>query len=99
MSVTGGPNPKIRRMGLQPPKSGNLQGRLREDQGLQAAESESSDTIGEHSSASERSEENKEEEEGSSSALSSEDEDGDSEPEDCSSSSSPSGDSSDLDSN
>ena len=81
MSVTGGPNPKVRRMGLQSPSSGNLQGRLREDQGLQAAESESSNTIGEHSPASRRSEEIEEEEEGSS-APSSEDEDGDSELED-----------------
>ncbi|KAF4008724.1 hypothetical protein G4228_020515 [Cervus hanglu yarkandensis] len=98
MSVTGGPNPKIRRVDLQSPSSGNLQGRLREDPGLQAAESESSDTTGEHSSASGRSEENEEEEEGSSSAPSSEDEDGDSEPEERSSSSSSSGDSSDSDS-
>ena len=83
MSVMEGLNPKIRRMGLQPPSLGNLQGRLREDPGLQAAESESSDTFGEHYSASGRSEENEEEEEGShSSAPSSEDEDGDSEPED-----------------
>ena len=100
MSVTGGPNPKIRRMGLQSPSSGNLQGRLREDPGLQAAELASSDTTGEHSPASGRSEENEEEEEGSrSSAPSSEDEDGDSEPEDRGSSSSSSGDSSDSDSN
>ena len=99
MSVTGGPNPKIRRMGLQSPSSGNLQGRLREDPGLQAAELASSDTTGEHS-ASGRSEENEEEEEGShSSAPSSEDEDGDSEPEDHGSSSLSSGDSSDSDSN
>ena len=76
MSVTGNPNPKIRRMDLQSPSSGNLQGRLREDQGLQAAESESSNTIGEHPPASRRSEENEEEEEGSS-APSSEDEDED----------------------
>ncbi|CAI9166653.1 unnamed protein product [Rangifer tarandus platyrhynchus] len=99
MRVTGGPNPKIRRMDLQSPSSGNPQGRFREDLGLQAAELASSDTIGEHSPASTRSEENEEEEEGSSSAPSSEDEDGDSEPEDCSSSSSSSGDSSDSDSN
>ncbi|KAB0355972.1 hypothetical protein FD754_000128 [Muntiacus muntjak] len=98
MSVTGGPNPKIRRMDLQSPSSGNLQGRLGEDQGLQAAESESSDTTGEHSPASRRSEENEEEEEGSFSAPSSEDEDGDSEPEDHGSSSSSSGNSSDSDS-
>ena len=94
MSVTGGPNPKIRRMGLQYPSSGNLQGKLREDPGLQSAELALSDTIGEHSPASGRSEENEEEEEGISSAPSSEDEDGDSEPEDHSSSSSSSGDSS-----
>ncbi|CAI9166647.1 unnamed protein product [Rangifer tarandus platyrhynchus] len=99
MSVKGSPNPKIRRIGLQSPSSGNFQGRLREDQGLQAAESESSDTIGEHSPASWRSKENEEEEEGSSSAPSSEDEDGESEPEEHSSSSSSSGDSSDSDSN
>ncbi|XP_052518327.1 upstream-binding factor 1-like protein 1 [Budorcas taxicolor] len=100
MSMMGGPNPKIRRMGLQSPSSDNLQGRLREDPGLQAAELASSDTTGEHSPASGRSEENeKEEEEGSrSSAPSSEDEDGDSELEDTSSSSSSSGDSSDSDS-
>ncbi|XP_040112476.1 upstream-binding factor 1-like protein 1 [Oryx dammah] len=99
MSMMGGPNPKIRRMSLQSPSSGNLQGRLREDPGLQAAESESSDMIGEHS-ASGRSEENEEEEEGSlSSAPSSEDEDGDSELEDNDSSSSSSGNSSDSDSN
>ena len=60
MSMTGGPNPKIRRMSLQSPSSGNLQGRLREDQGLQASESESSDMIGEHSLPSGRSEENEE---------------------------------------
>ncbi|MXR00014.1 hypothetical protein E5288_WYG000721 [Bos mutus] len=100
MSVTGGPNPKIRRMGLQSPSSGNLQGRLREDLGLQAAELTSSDTTGEHSSASGISEGNEEEEEGSrSSAPSSENEDGDSEPEDRDSSSSSSVDSSDSDSN
>ncbi|MXQ99390.1 hypothetical protein E5288_WYG013500 [Bos mutus] len=100
MSVMGGPNPKIRRMGLQSPSSRNLQGRLREDLGLQAAELASSDTTGEHSPASGRSEGNEEEEEGSrSSAPSSEDEDGDSEAEDHSSSSSSSGDSSDSDSN
>ncbi|XP_068833497.1 upstream-binding factor 1-like protein 1 [Capricornis sumatraensis] len=60
MSMTGGLNPKIRRMGLQSPSSGNLQERLREDQGLQASKSESSDMIGEHSPASGRSEENEE---------------------------------------
>ena len=98
MSVTGDPNPKIRRMDLQSPSSGTPQGRLREDPGLQAAELASSDPIGEHSPASGRSEENEEEEEGSSSAPSSEDEDGGSEPEDCSSTSSSSGDSSDSDS-
>ena len=98
MSVTGGPNPKIRRMDLQSSSSGNLQEIHREDPELQAAELASSDTIGEHSPASGRSEENEEEEEGSSSAPSSEDEDGDSEPEDCSSTSSSSGDSSDSDS-
>ena len=38
MSVTGGPNPKTSRMGLQSPSSRNLQGRLREDLGLQAPE-------------------------------------------------------------
>ena len=65
MSVKGGPNPKIRRMSLQSPSSGNLQGRLGEEQGLQAAESESSDMTGEHSPASGRSEENEEEAEGS----------------------------------
>ncbi|OWK17429.1 hypothetical protein Celaphus_00013616 [Cervus elaphus hippelaphus] len=86
-------------MELQSPSSGNLQGRLREDPGLQAAELALSDMIGEHSPASGRSEENEEEEEGSSSAPSSEDEDGDSEPEDRSSSSSSSGNSSDSDSN
>ena len=95
MSVMGGPNPKIRRMDLQSPSSGNLQGKLREDPGLQSAELALSDTIGEHSPASGRSEENEEEEEGSrSSAPNSEDEDGDSEPEDHSSNSSSSGDSS-----
>ena len=100
MSVMGDPNPKIRRMGLQSPSSGNLQGRLREDPGLQAAELASSDMIREYSPASGRSEENEEEEEGSrSSAPSSEDEDGDSEPEDHGSSSSSSADSSDWDSN
>ena len=100
MSMMGGPNPKIRKMDLQSPSSGNLQGRLREDLGLQAAELTSSDTTGEHSSASGISEGNEEEEEGSrSSAPSSEDEDGDSEVEDHSSSSSSSGDSSDSDSN
>ncbi|XP_055270881.1 upstream-binding factor 1-like protein 1 [Moschus berezovskii] len=98
MSVMGGPNSKIRRMGLQSPSSGNLQGRLRGDHQLQAAESESSDMTGEHSPASGRSEENEEEEEGNSSAPSSEDEDGDSDLEDRSSSSSSSGDSSDSDS-
>ncbi|KAG5196193.1 hypothetical protein JEQ12_010879 [Ovis aries] len=99
MKVTGDPNPKIRRMSLQSPSSGNLQGRLREDPGLQAAELASSDMTGEHSPASGRSEENEKEEEGSrSSAPSSEDEDGDSELEDTSSSSSSSGDSSDSDS-
>ena len=100
MSVTGGPNPKIRRMDLQSPSSGNLQGRLREDPGLQAAELASSDMTGEHSPASGRSEENEEEEKGSCwSAPSSEDEDGYSEAEDHGSSSSSSGDSSALDSN
>ena len=59
-SMTGAPNPKIRRMGLQSPSSGNLKGRLREDLGLQSEESETSDTIGEHSPASGRSEENEE---------------------------------------
>ena len=99
MSVKGGPNPKIRRMSLQSPSSGNLQGRLGEEQGLQAAESESSDMTGEHSPASGRSEENEEEEKGSCwSAPSSEDEDGDSEPEEHGSSSSSSRDSSDSDS-
>ena len=98
MKVTGGPNPKIRRMGLQSPSSGNLQGRLREDPGLQATELASSDMTGEHSPASGRSEENEDEEEGSS-APSTEEEDGDSEPEDHGSSSSSSGDSSDSDSN
>ncbi|KAI4552989.1 hypothetical protein MJT46_016283 [Ovis ammon polii x Ovis aries] len=95
MSMMRGPNPKIRRMSLQSASSDNLQGRLREDQGLQASESESSDMTGEHSPASGRSEEN---EEGSSSAPSSEDEDGDSELEDRASSSS-SGDFSDSDTN
>ena len=52
MSVTGDPNPKIRRMDLQSPSSGTPQGRLREDLGLQAAELASSDMIGEHSPAS-----------------------------------------------
>ena len=100
ISMRGVPNPKIRRMGLQSPSSGNLQGRLREDPGLQAAELASSDTTGEHSPASGRSEENKEEEaDSSSSAPSTEDEDGDSEPEDRGSSSSSSGNSSDSDSN
>ena len=94
--MTGAPNPKNRRMGLQSPSSGNLKGRLREDLGLQSEESETSDTIGEHSPASGRSEENKEEEaDSSSSAPSTEDEDGDSELEDSSSSSLSSGDSSD----
>ena len=60
MSMMGGPNPKIRRMGLQSPSSGNLQGRFREDPVLQAAELASSDTTGEHSPASGRSEENEE---------------------------------------
>ena len=100
MSMMGSPNPKIRRMGLQSPSSGNLQGRLREDPGLQAAELASSDMIREYSPASGRSEEKEEEEEGShSSAPSSEDEDGDSEPENHGSSSLSSGDSSDSDSN
>ena len=58
MSMMRGPNPKIRRMGLQSLSSGNLQGRLREDPGLQASESESSDMTGEHSLPSGRSEEN-----------------------------------------
>ena len=99
MSVMGGPNPKIRKMDLQSPSSGNLQGRLSEDLGLQAAELESSDTIREHSPASGRSEENEEEDEGShSSGPSSEDEDGHSELEDHSSSSWSSGDSSDSNS-
>ncbi|KAJ1065901.1 hypothetical protein K5549_012889 [Capra hircus] len=98
MSMMRGPNPKIRRMGLQSPSSGNLQGRLREDPGLQAAELASSDTTGEHSPASGRSEENEKEEEEGSSAPSTEDEDGDSEQGDTSSSSSSSGDSSDSDS-
>ena len=98
MKVTGDPNPKIRRMRLQSPSSRNLQGRLRENPGFQAAESESSDMTGEHSPASGRSEENEDEEEGSS-APSTEEEDGDSEPEDHGSSSSSSGDSSDSDSN
>ena len=98
MSMMRGPNPKIRRMGLQSPSSGNLQGRLREDPGLQAAELASSDMTGEHSPASGRSEENEKEEEEGSSAPSTEDEDGDSEQGDTSSSSSSSGDSSDSDS-
>ena len=98
MSMMRGPNPKIRRMGLQSPSSGNLQGRLREDPGLQVAELASSDTTGEHSPASGRSEENEKEEEEGSSAPSTEDEDGDSEQGDTSSSSSSSGDSSDSDS-
>ena len=98
MSMMGGPNPKIRRMGLQSPSSGNLQGRLREDLGLQATELASSDMTGEHSPASGRSEENEKEEEEGSSAPSTEDEDGDSEQGDTSSSSSSSGDSSDSDS-
>ena len=98
MSMMGGPNPKIRRMGLQSPSSDNLQGRLREDPGLQAAELASSDMTGEHSPASGRSEENEKEEEEGSSAPSTEDEDGDSEQGDTSSSSSSSGDSSDSDS-
>ena len=38
MSVTGGLNPNTSRMGLQSPSSRNLQGRLREDPGLQAPE-------------------------------------------------------------
>ena len=45
MSMMGGLNPKIRRMGLQSPSSGNLQGRLREDQGLQVAELALSDMM------------------------------------------------------
>ena len=98
MSMMGGPNPKIRRMGLQSPSSDNLQGRLREDPGLQATELASSDMTGEHSPASGRSEENEKEEEEGSSAPSTEDEDGDSEQGDTSSSSSSSGDSSDSDS-
>ena len=99
MSMMGGPNPKIRKMDLQSPSSGNLQGRLSEDLGLQAAELESSDTIREHSPASGGSEENEEEDEGShSSGPSSEDEDGHSELEDHSSSSWSSGDSSDSNS-
>ncbi|XP_061261883.1 upstream-binding factor 1-like protein 1 [Bos javanicus] len=100
MSVTGRPNSKIRRISLQSPSKWNLQGRLREDPGLQAAELASSDRIREYSPASGKSEENEEEEEGNCcSAPSSEDEDGDSEPEDHSSSSWSSGDSSDSDSN
>ena len=100
MSVTGRPNSKIRRISLQSPSKWNLQGRLREDPGLQAAELSSSDMIREYSPASGKSEENEEEEEGNCcSGPSSEDEDGDSEPEDHSSSSWSSGDSSDLDSN
>ncbi|KAI4552996.1 hypothetical protein MJT46_016290 [Ovis ammon polii x Ovis aries] len=98
ISMTGGLNPKIRRMSLQSASSGNLQGRLREDAVLQIAELVSSDTTREHSPASWKSEENVEEPEGShSSAPSSEDEDGDSEPEDRGSSSSSLGDSSDSD--
>ena len=98
--MTGGPNPKIRRMSLQSPSSGNLQGRLGEEQGLQAAESESSDMTGEHSPTSGRSEEHEEEEEGSRcSAPSTEDADGHSEPEDHGCSSSSSGDSCDSDFN
>ena len=45
VSMTGGLNLKIRRMGLQSPSSGNLKGRLREDQGLQAAELALSDMM------------------------------------------------------
>ncbi|XP_058939911.1 upstream-binding factor 1-like protein 1 [Kogia breviceps] len=59
MSMTRGPNPKVRRMDLQFPSSGNLQGGPELEQGLQAPEIESSNTIGEHSPASGRSEENK----------------------------------------
>uniref|UniRef100_A0A8C6CZQ5 HMG box domain-containing protein n=1 Tax=Moschus moschiferus TaxID=68415 RepID=A0A8C6CZQ5_MOSMO len=78
MSMMGGLNPKIQRMSPQSPSSGNLQGRLREDQGLQTAELASSDTIGEHSPASGRSEGNEEDAEedaSNSSAQCREDED------------------------
>ncbi|XP_057605419.1 upstream-binding factor 1-like protein 1 [Hippopotamus amphibius kiboko] len=99
MSVTGDPNPKVRRMDLQSPSLGNLQGGLEMEQGPQDPETESSDKIGEHSPASWRSEENKEEEEGSNpSDHSSGDEEDDCESEDSDSSSSSSGDSSDSDS-
>lgn len=62
MNMMGDPNPKIRRMDLQSPSSGNLQGGLRLGQGLQAPETELSDMIGEYFPASGRSEENKEDE-------------------------------------
>ncbi|XP_059934675.1 upstream-binding factor 1-like protein 1 [Mesoplodon densirostris] len=100
MSVTRGPNPKVRRMDLQFPSSGNLQGGPELEQGLQPPEIESPNTIGEHSPASGRSEENEGEEEGSDSSDHSRgDEDEDCESEDSGSSSSTSGDSSDSDSN
>ncbi|KAB0406547.1 hypothetical protein E2I00_016130 [Balaenoptera physalus] len=103
MSMTRGPNPKVRRMDLQFPSSGNLQGGPGLEQGLQSPEVESSNTIGEHSPASGRSEENEkdeEEEEGSNSSdHSSGNEDENCESEDSGSSSSTSGNSSDSDSN
>ena len=76
MSMPGGPDPKIRKMDLQSPSAGNLQGGLGGDQGLR--ETESSDTIGENvSQASEEQKDLKEREEGRNSSDSNRDEDED----------------------
>ncbi|XP_010977777.3 upstream-binding factor 1-like protein 1 [Camelus dromedarius] len=92
MIPPGGPSSKSRRKDLQSPSAENGQEGLGEDQELQAQETESSDSRGENSHDSWRSEENKEdgeEEEGSNSSdHSSGDEDEDSEVDICGSNSS-----------
>ncbi|XP_036114210.1 upstream-binding factor 1-like protein 1 [Molossus molossus] len=100
MIMNGGPDPKILRTEVQSPSARTLQEGLAQEQGLQAPETESPETIGDHSHASCVSEENKddgEKAEGSSSSDSSSG-DEDEESEGSSSSSCSSSDTSDSDS-
>nr|XP_019595128.1 PREDICTED: upstream-binding factor 1-like protein 1 [Rhinolophus sinicus] len=96
MNVNGGPDPKLSRTDLQAPSVRSLQEGLGQEPVLQAPETESSETIGNHSHVSRGSEEDKEDgekvEDNSSLDSCSEDEDEESESEDGSSGSSSSGD-------
>lgn len=101
MNMNGGPDPKIIRTEVQSPSTRTLQKGLAQEQGLQAPETQSSETIEDHSHASCGSEENKEDGEKSEGSSSSDSSSGDEdeESEDSSSSSSSSSDTSDSDSN